>query len=133
MVSTEEKLKFEKICLDIVGQEHALFGIGTYSEKTLHRVLKCYFCPDTDRHEVGIGSFVADAVCDGIIYEIQSAGLFPLKKSLPIILSIPTSPFISSAPYSRPSVSFGWTQKAASSRRREKAPSDTAKCAFSPS
>ena len=82
MVSTEEKLKFEKICLDIVGQEHALFGIGTYSEKTLHRVLKCYFCPDTDRHEVGIGSFVADAVCDGIIYEIQSAGLFPLKKKL---------------------------------------------------
>lgn len=82
MVSAEEKLKFEKICLDVSDSERALFGIGTYSEKTLHRILKSYLCPDTDLHEVGIGHFIADAVYDGRICEIQSAGLFPLKKKL---------------------------------------------------
>ena len=62
--------------------ERADFGIGTYSEKTIHRVLKHFFCPDPDFHEVGLGTFVADAVADNTIYEIQSAGLFPLKKKL---------------------------------------------------
>lgn len=87
MVSAEEKLKFEKICLDKKDSSPALFGIGTYSEKTLHRILKHYLCPDTDFHEVGIGSFVADAVVDNTIYEIQSAGLFPLKKKLAYYLA----------------------------------------------
>lgn len=82
MVSEEEKLKFEKICLNIRSAEPALFGIGTYAEKTLHRVLKHYLCEDPDQHEVGIGHYVADALCHDTIYEIQSAGLFPLKKKL---------------------------------------------------
>ncbi len=87
MVSAEEKRIFEKICLEIKEGERALFGIGTYSEKTLHRVLKHYLCPDTDFHEVGIGPFVADAVVGDTVYEIQSAGLFPLKKKLAYYLA----------------------------------------------
>ena len=82
MVSTEEKQKFEKICLETKNTERESFGIGTYSEKTLHRVLKAFLCPDTDFHEVGIGPFVADVLVGNTIYEIQSAGLFPLKKKL---------------------------------------------------
>lgn len=82
MASTEEKQKFEKICSEIQNTTRADFGIGTYSEKTIHRVLKTFFCPDTDFHEVGIGSFVADALVGNTLYEIQSAGLFPLKKKL---------------------------------------------------
>ncbi len=82
MVSTEEKQIFEKICLDILSLEPSPLGIGTYQEKTLHRILKSYLCPNTACHEVSIGHFIADAVLDGTIYEIQSAGLFPLKKKL---------------------------------------------------
>ena len=82
MVSTEEKQKFEKICCELQNTARDDFGIGTYSEKTVHRVLKTFFCPDTDFHEVGIGSFVADALVGNTLYEIQSAGLFPLKKKL---------------------------------------------------
>ena len=58
MVSAEEKQRFEKICIDMQDATRANFGIGTYSEKTVHRVLKTFLCPDTDYHEVGIGSFV---------------------------------------------------------------------------
>ncbi len=82
MVNAEEKQKFEKICLEMQNISHTTLGIGTYSEKTLHRVLKSFLCPDTDFHEVGIGSFVADALVENTLYEIQSAGLFPLKKKL---------------------------------------------------
>lgn len=82
MVSAEEKQRFEKICIDMQNATRADFGIGTYSEKTVHRVLKTFLCPDTDYHEVGIGSFVADALVGNTIYEIQSAGLFPLKRKL---------------------------------------------------
>ena len=82
MVSTEEKLKFEKICLDLREEKPISEGIGTYQEKTLHRILKKYVCPKTQLHEVEIGNFIADAILENTIYEIQSAGLFPLKKKI---------------------------------------------------
>ena len=82
MASAEEKQKFEKICLESINTKRRNLGIGTYSEKTLHRVLKTFLCPNTDFHEVGIGPFVADALVGNTVYEIQNAGLFPLKKKL---------------------------------------------------
>ena len=87
MVNSEEKQKFEKICLAIQNTESGTLGIGTLGEKTLHRVLKTYLCPDSDYHEVGIGPFVADALVENTLYEIQSAGLFPLKKKLAYYLA----------------------------------------------
>lgn len=56
--------------------------ITTYMERSLHASLKSYFCPDTSCHEVKIGRFVADACCDGVIYEIQTAKLGNLTKKL---------------------------------------------------
>lgn len=82
MINLEEKKKFESICHTILSNETPSLGIGTYCEKTLHRAIKHYICQDTDYHEVGIGPFVADVLLDNVIYEIQSAGLFPLKKKL---------------------------------------------------
>ena len=35
-------------------------GIGTLSEKTVHAVMKNYYAPDTDMHEIPIENFVAD-------------------------------------------------------------------------
>ena len=56
--------------------------ITTYMERSLHASLKSHFCPDTSCHEVKIGRFVADACCDGVIYEIQTAKLGNLTKKL---------------------------------------------------
>ncbi len=82
MLSKEEKLKFEKLCHELPKPAPGYMGIGTQSEKTLHRVLKHYVCPDTDCHEVSVGGHIADAVVGDTIYEIQCAGFFPLKKKL---------------------------------------------------
>lgn len=56
--------------------------ITTYMERSLHASLKAHFCPDESHHEVKIGRFVADACCDGVIYEIQTANLGSLAKKL---------------------------------------------------
>ena len=60
--------------------------IPTYMERSLHASLKAYFCPDSSYHEVKIGRFVADACCDGTIFEIQTAKLGNLSKKLKFYL-----------------------------------------------
>ena len=87
MLRAEQKEQFMKVCDRIVGAVHDEMGIGTYGEKTLHRVLKTFFCEDTDWHEVGLGSFVADAMVGDTIYEIQTGGFYPLRKKLSYYLS----------------------------------------------
>lgn len=82
MVSENEKNRFSEICRQIIGRVHERSGIGTYKEKIIHLVLKKYFCDDESLHEIKMGRFVADAACDGCIFEIQSKGLYPLKKKI---------------------------------------------------
>ena len=61
-------------------------GIGTLGEKTLHAVLKHYFEPDTAKHEIKIGSFVADIVTESGIIEIQTRSFDKLRKKLAVFL-----------------------------------------------
>ena len=37
-----------------------LYGIGMQKERTVHSVLKFYLEPDSEQHEIPIGSFIAD-------------------------------------------------------------------------
>ena len=60
--------------------------ITTYMERSLHASLKAHFCPDASFHEVKIGRFVADACCNGKIFEIQTAKLGNLSKKLKFYL-----------------------------------------------
>lgn len=61
-------------------------GIGTLRERTLHAVLKYYFEPDSENHEIRVGGYVADIVgADGII-EIQTRGLNLLRPKLAAFL-----------------------------------------------
>lgn len=72
----------------VVGQQRAQQGIGTLGEKTLHAVLKRYYEPDTSRHEVRIGRYVADiARADGIV-EIQTQGFQNLRGKLEAFLAM---------------------------------------------
>ena len=48
-----------------------LKGIGTYSEKRLHRILKSLFADD-NYQEIPVGDYVADVLCDGVITEVQT-------------------------------------------------------------
>ncbi len=80
MLSEKEKNDFAVICDDAGRRREA--GIGTLGEKTLHRVLKRFFCPPECVHEVKLCGHVADAILGGTVYEIQTGGLHPLKKKL---------------------------------------------------
>ena len=75
---------------EVVLSEQACWdGIGTLSEKSLHKILKLYIEPDTANHEVGyMGSIVDVKGSDGI-YEVQTRGYDRLLPKLRRIL--PTS------------------------------------------
>ena len=86
MINEAEKQKFAEICRAVTRGIHERSGIGTYKEKLLHLVLKKYFCDDESCHEVKAGRFVADAVNSDTIFEIQTRGLYPLRKKIPSYL-----------------------------------------------
>jgi hypothetical protein len=78
---------FKSACVRILGAQPPKNGIGTYSEKTLHAVLK-YFCdPNAQKHEIKIGPFVADIADEEGIIEIQTAGFNRLRRKLEAFLA----------------------------------------------
>lgn len=62
-------------------------GIGTYREKRLHRILKSFACEDTSTHEIPVGSYIADVLTEGHIYEIQTGSFRLLRKKLEYYLN----------------------------------------------
>ncbi len=79
-----DKIAFKKAC----ESEKMQKGIGTLSEKTLHSVLKNYFEPHPENHEIKIGNFVADIVGENGIFEIQTANFYNMKKKLTAFLEV---------------------------------------------
>lgn len=61
-------------------------GIGTLGEKPLHMALKCYCEPDTARHEVRVGRYVADAFDGERITEIQTRNFAAIRPKLTALL-----------------------------------------------
>ena len=70
----------------IIGKVHNNKGIGTLSEKTLHAVLKLYYEPDEDKHEVAMSGYYADIYNDKGIIEIQTRQLNKLRDKLSVFL-----------------------------------------------
>lgn len=56
------------------------------SEKTLHAVLKNYYEPDENKHEVAIDGYYADIFNDSGIIEIQTRQLNKLRDKLAVFL-----------------------------------------------
>ena len=83
-----DQIRFQQACRKIMDNPRARNGIGTLSEKTLHAVLKEYFEPFEDSHEVRIGGYVADIVDESGIIEIQTANLGKLRKKLEAFLKV---------------------------------------------
>lgn len=73
---------FEQACNKIISTERKRNGIGTLGEKTLHAVLKNYFEPHEDNHEIKIGGYVADIVGENGIIEIQTRSFHKMRTKL---------------------------------------------------
>lgn len=63
-------------------------GIGTLSEKLLHRTLKYYYEPDPEKHEVPVGSFFADILNECGVTEIQTGSFFHIDRKLGEFLKV---------------------------------------------
>lgn len=81
-------LQFEKAKEHIIGKDRERQGIGTLSEKTLHAVLKHYYAPDEETHEIPIESYVADIYTGSEIIEIQTRAMERMRKKLESFLPL---------------------------------------------
>ena len=68
-----DERRFEAARNKIMGADRVRQGIGTLSEKTIHAVLKNYYAPDADMHEIPLEGFVAD-IFTGTVLEISKYG-----------------------------------------------------------
>lgn len=78
---------FDAACRMIAENGRQLEGIGTLAEKSVHAVLKIACEPGAVR-EAAIGGFVADAVGERGIIEIQTRGFGSMKQKLAAFLSV---------------------------------------------
>jgi len=95
MIKQSDKIRFERVCRDILLADREREGIGTLNEKKLHTMLKFFVCDDKACHEIKIlpqGSeetkrgYVADVLEDCDIFEIQTGHLYPLKNKIKFYL-----------------------------------------------
>lgn len=107
MINEKEKTRFEDLCRKIAAEDLNGSGIGTMSEKRMHKTFKHFICSDPSCHEVrirpdgspgiseeaseripetGRGGFIADVFSKGEITEIQTGGFYPMKKKLEFYL-----------------------------------------------
>lgn len=77
---------FEQAKDRIIGLDRTRHGIGTLSEKTVHAVLKNYYAPDTDMHEIPVEGFVADIYTGSEIIEIQTRSFDAMRRKLSAFL-----------------------------------------------
>ena len=68
-------------------EDSAIDSIGTLKERSQHRILKYFFEPNSNYHEVHIRSYIADICRDNHIYEIQTSGFENLVSKLESFLS----------------------------------------------
>ncbi len=79
---------FEQAKNQIIGIERKRQGIGTLSEKTVHAILKRYYAPDEDMHEIPIENFVADIYTGKEIVEIQTRQFDKMREKLAVFLKL---------------------------------------------
>lgn len=83
-----DEKRFEEAKNRIIGKNRERQGIGTLSEKTVHAVMKNYYAPDTDMHEIPIENFVADIYTGSGIIEIQTRSFNNMRRKLAAFLPL---------------------------------------------
>ena len=56
--------------------------IGVLNEGALHAALKAQYLGAEGQTEVSLGDFVADVLCDGVVYEIQTSSFSGLARKM---------------------------------------------------
>lgn len=77
-----DEKRFEEAKNRIIGMQRSRLGIGTLQEKTVHAVLKNYYAPDEDMHEIPLENYVADIYTGKEIIEIQSGNFYKMRAKL---------------------------------------------------
>ena len=77
-----DKIRFRRICNDVMLSEHEKTGIGTYGEKLMHIILKKYVDSDASHHEKKCCGYIADVFDGQNVTEIQTGSFSPLKKKI---------------------------------------------------
>ena len=83
-----DEARFEQAKNRVVGINRERQGIGTLAEKTVHAVLKNYYAPDEDMHEIPIENFVADIYTGSEIIEIQTRSFGAMRRKLAAFLPL---------------------------------------------
>ena len=86
---------FDRACRLVSGTSSTRDSIGILREKSVHAVLKSYYVPDEGCHEIIMHNlddsiprrFVADALFQGEIFEIQSKSFYTMKDKLSAFLA----------------------------------------------
>lgn len=81
-----DKTAFEDAKLKVLLKQHDPHGFGTLREKTVHAVMKLYYEPDMDYHEVPIEGYIADIYTGKRIIEIQNGNFNKLRPKLEAFL-----------------------------------------------
>lgn len=79
---------FEQAKLKVLLKQHDPHGFGTLQEKTVHAVMKLYYEPDMDFHEVPIEGYIADIYTGSRIIEIQNGNFNRLRDKLNAFLPL---------------------------------------------
>ncbi len=83
-----DKEAFEQAKLKVLLDRHEPQGFGTLQEKTVHAVMKLYYEPDIDYHEVPVEGYIADIYKNGHIIEIQNGNFNRLREKLKTFLPL---------------------------------------------
>jgi len=83
-----DQVRFEEAREKIIGKNRVRHGIGTLAEKTMHAVLKNYYAPDEEMHEIPIENYVADIYTGTEIIEIQTRSMDRMRKKLEAFLPL---------------------------------------------
>ena len=81
-----DEKRFEAAKNKIIGKTREKTSIGTFREKTVHAVLKHYYAPDENTHEVAVGNYVADIFDGESIWEIQNGNFYKIRAKLDAFL-----------------------------------------------
>lgn len=77
-----DRLRFDAARSAVLGEGYSDSGIGTLSERSLHRILKLYYEPDDRYHEIKVLGAVADIMNGDGITEIQTRAFSRLVPKL---------------------------------------------------
>lgn len=81
-----EQERFERAKIAVLLKQNSQHGFGTLKEKTVHQIMKLYYAPNEDYHEVPVNGYIADIYTGKEIIEIQNGNFNKMRDKLKAFL-----------------------------------------------